>query len=121
MVGLSHGKKHFVVKSAAIFGVKSAALSGESAHVHEAIADWSKRLPTVCAGYEACRIFNADETGFFYCALLSRSMVQKVTNVGGGGGGGNAKKRVTVGLRASVTGEKLKPLMIGKAANHENI
>ena len=97
------------------FGVRSAALSGESASVREEdVADWSKRLPTICTGYEARNIFNADETGLFYRCLPNRSMVQKADSCKGGK---NAKERVTVLLGSSVIGEKLKPLVIGKAAN----
>ena len=97
------------------FGVKSAASSGESASVREEdVADWAKRLPTICTGYEACNIFNADETGLFYRSLPNRSMVQKGDSCKGGK---NAKERVTVLLDSSVIGEKLKPLVFGKAAN----
>ena len=57
------------------FGAESVALSGESTDVREEdVAHWSKRLSIVCAGYELCNIFNADETGLFYCALPNRSM-----------------------------------------------
>ena len=51
-------------------------LSGERADIsEETVNDWKKRLPHLCEGYQAENIFNADETGLYYRALPSRSMV----------------------------------------------
>ena len=88
-------------------------LSGESGDVPaDAVADWARRLPVVCEGYEPKDIFNADETGLFFRALPSRSMVAKGES---SKGGKVSKDRITVLLAASATGEKLKPLVIGRA------
>ena len=95
--------------------VKLAQLHGESGEVSEqTVADWTKRLPELTSGYDQADIFNADETGLYYRALTSRSMV-----VAGDPRRGtkSAKERVTVLLGCSATGEKLKPLVIGKAEN----
>ena len=60
-------------------------LSGESGDVPaDAVADWARRLPVVCEGYEPKDIFNADETGLFFRALPSRSMVAKGESSKGG-------------------------------------
>ncbi len=93
--------------------ISSSVLSGEGASVDKGIVeDWTKRLPEVLKGYKAEDIFNADETGLFYRTLPNRSLVQKggVTK-----NGKLAKERITVLFAASVTGEKLKPLVIGKS------
>jgi hypothetical protein len=71
------------------------------------------RLPTLIKDFEKKDIFNADETGLYWRALPEKSLVQK----------GDASKgikipkdRVTLLVACSATGEKLPPLMIGKAA-----
>ena len=74
--------------------------------------DWAKRLPVICDGYEPRNIFNADETGLFFRALPTKSMVTKGDLCNGGK---NSKDRITVLLAASATGEKLRPLVIGKS------
>ena len=71
-----------------------------------------QRLPVLCDGYEAKDIFNADETGMFFRAMPTKSIVTKGDSCIGGN---NAKDRITVLLAASATGEKLRPLVIGKS------
>ena len=61
-------------------------------------------------GYKIEDIFNADETGLFFCSLPNRSMVTKGDTCKGGK---IAKKRITVLLCCSAMGEKLKPMVIG--------
>ena len=93
--------------------VRCAILNGESGDVpQDAVADWTQRLPAICEGYEAKDIFNADETGLFFRALPTRSMVAKGESCSGGK---MSKDRITVLLAASATGEKLKPLVLGRA------
>ncbi len=95
--------------------IRSAVLHGEAASVSEdTVADWKQRLPSICEGYELADIFNADETGLFYRTLPDRSMVLKGHSCHGGK---RAKDRITVLLACSATGEKLRPLVIGKANN----
>ena len=72
--------------------------------------NWGQRLPVLCDGYEAKDIFNADVTGMFFRAMPT------VTKGDSCNGGKNAKDRITVLLAASATGEKLKPLVIGKSS-----
>ena len=58
--------------------VRLSCLSGEAVDVDaNVLDDWYRRLQSVCEGYELRNIFNADETGLFYRALPSRSMVVK--------------------------------------------
>ncbi|KAI0221817.1 Tigger transposable element-derived protein 4, partial [Lamellibrachia satsuma] len=59
-------------------------------------------------------IYNADVTGLYYRDLLNRSMVIKGDPRKGIK---TSKERITVLLACSAAGEKLTPLVIGKAAN----
>ena len=72
------------------------------------VADWSGCHKYMCEGYTAKDIFNCDESGLFY---RTRSLVVKGDSCKGGK---HAKDRLTILLRASVSGEKLQPLVIGK-------
>ncbi len=96
------------------FNVKCSVLSGESAGVSEEdVADWAKRLPNIIDGYDMSDIFNADETGLYYRALPTRSMVTKEDKCKGTK---TSKDRMTVLLCCSAKGEKLKPFVIGHSA-----
>lgn len=95
--------------------IKCTILSGESAEVDpDVVEDWSKRLANISAGYELRNIFNCDETGLFFRLLPSRSLVEKGQTCHGGK---KSKERFTVLLCASATGEKIKPVVIGKSKN----
>ena len=97
------------------YGVKLAVLCGESADVPEAaVQDWAQRLPEICKDYAPKNIFNADETGLYFRALPTRSMVVKGDPRKGTK---SSKERITALLAASATGEKLKPYVIGKSQN----
>jgi hypothetical protein len=94
-------------------GIKFSVLSGEAADVSdETVADWTQRLPHLCKEYEPENIFNVDESGVFYRTLPDKSFTLKGEQCKGGK---KAKERITVMLCCSLTGEKLKPLVIGKA------
>ena len=93
--------------------VSFATLSEESDSVNkETVADWQSRIERICEGYSPDNIFNLDETGLFFRALPSKSLVLKGDSCKGGK---KAKDRLTVMLCCSWTGEKLTPLVIGKA------
>lgn len=95
--------------------IRQSVLCGESASVSNAVIDdWAKRLPDICEGYAAQDIFNADETGLFFRTLPSKSMVQKGESAAGIK---TSKDRISVLLSCSATGEKLRPLIIGKSEN----
>ena len=77
------------------------------------MADWAIRLPDLLSGYAPADVFNAVETGLYYRALPSRSMVVRSDPRKGSK---TAKERVTVLLACSAAGKKLTPLPIGKSA-----
>ena len=94
-------------------GIKFNVLSGESADVDEGLATgWKERPPTLCEGYQPQDIFNVDESGFFYRALPEKSLTLKGEQCKGGE---KSKERLTAMFCCSLTGEKLKPLIIGKS------
>ena len=64
--------------------------------------------------FKAEDIFNADETGLFYGCLSDRTHVFKNDKCAGGK---LSKERLTVLVTASMAGEKLPLLVIGKSAN----
>lgn len=91
--------------------IRCAALCGEAGDVDPTVVDdWKKRLDTVVEGYELKDIFNADETGVFYRAMPSKSLVVRGETCSGGK---KSKHRLTLLLACSATGEKLKPFIIG--------
>ncbi|KAK7094233.1 hypothetical protein V1264_007882 [Littorina saxatilis] len=97
------------------YNVNFAMRSGEASGVPlEAVDDWIKRLPEITKDYALEDIFNADETGLYFRALPQRSMIVKGDSRKGIR---TAKDRITVLLACSGTGEKLTPLVIGRAEN----
>lgn len=96
------------------YNVKAFKISGESADVDQNVVDsYRQRLPDIVSGYSPEDVFNCDETGLYFRALpdktlSARNQSTKGTKV--------SKERVTVMLTCSAAGEKLKPLVIGKAA-----
>ena len=95
------------------FGISKKILSGESADINPiVVVEWKSKIHTICQGYEASNIFNADETGIFWRQLPAGSLVQKTDKCKGGK---FSKDRITVLLCCSFQGEKLKPLVIGKS------
>ena len=95
--------------------VKGLKVSGESAGVDPAtVDDYKKRLPSITSGFRSTDIFNCDETGLYYRALPDRTLAAKGDNAKGTK---VSKDRVTLMFACSATGEKLRPLVIGKSAN----
>ena len=76
------------------------------------VDDRNKNLPALREGYGSEDIFNMDETGFFFCETTNKSFHTKREDCAGGK---QSKERITLALTASMMGEKLKPLVIGKA------
>ena len=94
-------------------GIVFSCLSGEAASVSEVtVNEWQARIPHICKEFEPANIFNLDETGMFYRALPTKSLVLKGDQCKGGK---KAKERITVLLCCSLLGEKLRPLVIGKS------
>ncbi len=99
----------FVKRHNIVFGL----MSGESGDVDEkVVSDWKEKLPELCKGYAPCDIFNMDETILFYRASSNKTFHLKGKECRGGK---MSKERLTVALCASMTGEKLPALVIGKS------
>ena len=117
-IAQSHGMDYFCASNGWLFkfqkrhNISSRSLSGESAEVPtDAVADWVVRIPHLCEGYAPENTFNADETGLYFRAPPTRSLVQKGETCHGTK---RSKERITVLFCCSATGEKIPPLIIGK-------
>lgn len=89
-------------------------ICGESASVTEnSISDWYKiTLPNILKQFPSENVFNSDETGLFWKLSPTNTLAFKDEKCHGGK---RAKDRVTVFVGASMTGEKLPLLIIGKS------
>lgn len=97
------------------YNIKQFAISGESADVDpEVVAEFKDHLSSIIGEYSLDNIFNCDETGVFYRSLPDKTLACKGDSVKGGK---HAKERLTVLLACSLSGEKLKPLVIGHSEN----
>lgn len=95
--------------------IKFFKICGESADVDcEVVDDYRLRIPDITKDYSPDNIFNCDETALFYRTLPDKTLSVKTAECKGGK---LSKDRVTVLLCCSATGEKYKPLVIGKALN----
>lgn len=94
-------------------GIKLKSISSESADVDLTIVNhWFSNMAENLAGFQPENIYNYDETGLFIKLLPNKSYLID----GSDHFGGKAfKQRITVGLCCSMTGEKLKPLIVAKA------
>ncbi|XP_025196277.1 tigger transposable element-derived protein 4-like [Melanaphis sacchari] len=88
-------------------------ICGESTSTNLTIVNkWKSKISEIMIGYEPQNIFNAYETGLFYRALPDKTFSYKGESCSGGK---IAKERLTILLCVSMSGEKLKPLVIGKS------
>ena len=98
-----------VKRNNTVFGT----VSGEREDVNiVTVADWKVKLPTICKDYDTKHIFNMEEPGIFLGTPPERHFTSKLTIVRGV----NAPnlERITVRLCVSITGVKLKLIVIGK-------
>ncbi|PFX22390.1 Tigger transposable element-derived protein 6 [Stylophora pistillata] len=87
-------------------------LCGESADVPEAtVYSWKEHPGSIISGYAMQDIWNMDETGCLYRALPDKSLSEKAKKCRGGK---KSKERLTVAFFVSATGERRKPVVIGK-------
>ena len=87
--------------------------SGEAGYVSDVTCkDWIDRLPSIIEGYDMKDIYNMDETGLFFRALPSKSLMLKSKQCAGGK---ISKERLTVSFCVNGVGEKESPLVIGKS------
>ena len=90
-------------------------ISGESSSVDiQTVEAWKACLQIICEGYADEDILNTDETGIFWRALPNKTLAFKGKSVYGMK---ESKERITCLLTVSRTGEKFKPIVIGKSAN----
>jgi hypothetical protein len=88
-------------------------LSGESVGMDESVINrWKHNLPNTIQGYDTRDVWNVDETGLLWkcvpnCNLVLQGEKCKASKL--------AKERFTIALICSATGEKFKPLVIGKS------
>ena len=88
---------------------------GQSADVPEAtVESWKECLESITSRYEMQNIWNMDETGCFYRAFPDKGLSEKAKKCKGGK---KSKKRLTAAFFVSATGERRKPVVIGKYAN----
>ena len=93
--------------------IKAFTVSGESAGVDlQTVDNFRSRIPEIRSDFEPCNIFNCDETDLYYRTLPNKTLSTKGAS---SKGVKNPKERLTVMFVCSATGEKLKPLVIGKA------
>ena len=88
-------------------------MGGERGDVKEStVKEWRDNFPTLCSGYDEKAIFNMDESG-----LLFRDTTRKTFQFKGEEcpGGKRSKERITVAFCASMKGERVKPIVIGKS------
>ena len=100
-------------KFKARYNLRKMVVSGESEEVSGATVDsWKECLPEILSGIDACNIWNMDETGCFWKALLTSGMAEKGKICSGGK---MSKVRVTVAFFVSASGSKEMPVVIGKS------
>ena len=89
---------------------------GEAESVDLAVTDnWLKNpLPQILGEYRPKDVFNVDKTGLFFKCLPDRTHTLKDEKCAGGK---LSKDRLTVMVAASMFGEKLSLLVIGKSTN----
>jgi hypothetical protein len=91
-------------------------ISGESNSVNTEITqNWLEKVwPKIREGYTDDQIYNADETGLFFKMLPNRTFKFKGERCSGGK---MSKERLTILVTASMTGKKMKLIVIGKSRN----
>ena len=81
----------------------------------DVVSGWMERLPSILGNYEPKDIFNWDETGLFYTQSHNASFITSAENENRNLRGRNQRKqRITVLVMASMAGEKLPLVVIGK-------
>ena len=93
--------------------VKFYKVCGESGDVdNDLVSDYKEKIKEIVQGVKPEDVYNCDETGLFFRAVSDKSLSLKGDRCKGGK---LSKERLTVMLACSATGDKLKPLVIGKS------
>ena len=83
---------------------------GEKTTVNETtVIDWKEKLHSITDGYAQIYIYNMDETGVFFRAILNKALAVK------GSSGKQSKLRLTLVLCFNMIGQFTKPIVIGRA------
>ena len=80
----------------------------------ETLSSWDEHSHELMRGYEPRNAWNMDETGQFFRALPNKSLSQASGNCTGGK---RSKERLTCAFFVNASGDKEKPIIIGKSAN----
>jgi DDE superfamily endonuclease/Tc5 transposase DNA-binding domain/CENP-B N-terminal DNA-binding domain len=96
-------------------GITSKLMCGESGAVSEEASHYwfASIVPSLLQRFSPADIFNADETGLFWKLTPQRTLAFVGEKCHGGK---HSKERISVLVAASMTGEKLPLLVIGKSA-----
>lgn len=79
----------------------------------ETLSSWDEHSHELMRGYEPRNVWNMDETGQFWRAVLDKSLSEHGKRCHGGK---NSKERATWALFVSASGEKKAPI-VGKSCN----
>ena len=94
------------------YNIVNFTVSGEEGDVdEETVESWSERLREITKIYELKDSWNLDKIGFFWKALLKKSLSVKGER---SKGGKKSKQRLTALFIVSVTGEKEEPILLAK-------
>lgn len=86
---------------------------GESNDVNiDSVNEWKSKISEYVKDYDACNIYNCDETGLFFRAIPNKTLKLKGEQCKGGK---LSKERLTVLLCGNMVGDMEKPLVIGKS------
>lgn len=85
-------------------------IAGEEGNVNEeTVESWNERVKELTKGYEPQDVWNQDETGCFWRALLGKSLSEKGKRCRGFK---NAKQRITASFFGNASGGKETPVLI---------
>jgi hypothetical protein len=95
------------------YDIRSYIISGESSSADlNSFEKWKKMIPEILSKYEPKNIFNLDETALFRKMMPNRGYLIKGKSTFGIK---ESKERFTILLAVNLCGEKLKPVVLGKA------
>jgi hypothetical protein len=98
------------------FSLREKRITGESIDVDQSVvSEWMDRLPAMINSYADADIFNCDESSLYYKAIKNTTICRP-KDPAKGIKSSLSKQRATMLLTASMTGERLEPLIIWKCA-----
>ena len=96
------------------YGIRETRVNGEASEVSgETVNKWMERLWELTKDYDPIDIWNMDETGCFFRALLEKGLAEKKSQARGDK---KSKTRLTIALFVSAAGEKvIEPIAIWRS------